>query len=171
MQGNESETPYPDLGGITPDNNSVKIIAPAYASECGELNAVLQYVYHQIQLEDQGFKDYAELLHRIAVQEMRHMHILGGMLLKLGVSPIYVAYPPYPSNFYATRCISYSRLPQKIFIDDIAAEQSAIASYESMLRRLTNERVAAVIKRIKMDEEEHLAAFKNMLKDFNGKSA
>lgn len=171
MQSNEYETPYPDLGGITPDGNAVKIIAPAYASECGELNAVLQYEYHRIQFEDQGLQDYASLIQGIAVQEMNHMHILGSMLLKLGVSPVYVAYPPYPSNFYATRCVSYSRIPQKILIDDIAAEQSAIASYESMLRRLTNERVAAVIKRIKMDEEEHLVAFKNMLKDFNDKSA
>lgn len=163
----ENETPFPDLTCITADSASVGIIAPAYASECGELNAMLQYRYHKIQLFQQGYIDFAERVSLIAMQEMKHLDILGNMLYRLGASPAYVAYPPYPANFYATRCISYAHAPQKIFVDDIAAEQSAISAYKSMLNRLTNECVAAVIKRVLMDEQTHLKEFKDMLSGLN----
>lgn len=163
----ENEVPFPDLTCITADASSVGIIAPAYASECGELNAMLQYQYHRIQLFQQGYADFAERVSLIAEQETRHLNILGNMLYRLGTAPVYVAYPPYPANFYATRCISYAHAPQKIFVDDIAAEQSAIGAYKSMLNRLTNECVAAVIKRILMDEKAHLEEFKAMLSELN----
>jgi len=167
----ETDVPFPDLTCITADSNSVGIIAPAYASECGELNAMLQYGYHQIQLYQQGYADFAERVSAIAKQEAHHLNVLGNMLYRLGVPPVYVAYPPYPANFYATRCISYARAPQKIFVDDIAAEQSSIGTYKSMLNRLTNECVAAVIKRILMDETAHLEEFKDMLSQLNKMNA
>lgn len=167
----ENDVPFPDLSRITADSTSVKIIAPAYASECGELNSILQYEYHSVQLLQQGYAAFAERTAAIAKQEMRHLNALGNLLYRLGVAPVYVAYPPYPANFYTTRWVSYAHAPQKIFIDDIAAEQGAIAAYNGMLHRLTNECVAAVIKRMLMDEEAHLAEFKGMLAELNKMNA
>lgn len=163
----EITTPFPDISSVTADKNSVKIIAPAYASECGELNSFLQYSYHRIQLYEQGFSDFSARVERIAANEAEHLNVLGNLIYRLGAAPVYVAYPPYPANFYAPRSVSYSHIPQKIFIDDIAAESGSVNAYKGMLHRLTNEYVAAVIKRILMDEEEHLAAFKAMLEELN----
>ena len=52
-----------------------------------------------------------------------------------------------------------------MILDDIQAEQYAIDSYGKMLCRLKDERIAAVIQRIRMDEEKHLAEFKRILKE------
>ena len=44
-----------------------------------------------------------------------------------------------------------------MLLDDIAGEMNAIADYKRMLSLLKNEDVAALIERIVLDEELHLA--------------
>lgn len=112
-----------------------------------------------------GRGDYAATLRKIAVTEMKHMDILGSLIFKLGAVPVYSYLPPYSINYYSARAVSYAKTPQKMILDDIAAEQCAIDAYTKMLCRLKNERVAAVIQRIRMDEEGHLATFKCILKE------
>jgi len=159
---------YPDLDGICEDAASLKIVSPAYAGEEGELTAILQYIYQHILFDGMGCKDYAEKLRRIAIVEMKHLEILGELILKLGACPVYSYLPPYPINYYTARSVAYSKTPQKMILDDIAAEQCAIDCYGKMLSRLKNEQVAAVIQRIRMDEEEHLAIFKAIFQEMNG---
>lgn len=160
-----SDIAYPSLDGIEEDTAALKIISPAYAGDEGELTAVLQYVYQHILFDNMGCKDYANILIKIAVTEMKHLEILGSLILKLGAAPVYSYLPPYPINYYSARSVSYSKNPQKMILDDIAAEQYAIDTYTKMLCRIKNERIAAVIQRIRMDEEKHLATFKCILKE------
>ena len=47
-----------------------------------------------------------------------------------------------------------------MLMDDISGELIAIRNYEEILKRLCNEDVAAVISRIKMDEELHIRVLK-----------
>ncbi|MBS5022101.1 MAG: manganese catalase family protein [Firmicutes bacterium] len=156
---------YPSLDGIEEDTSALKIVSPAYAGDEGELTAVLQYVYQHILFDNMGCKDYADILIKVAITEMKHLEILGSLILKLGAAPVYSYLPPYPINYYSARSVSYSKTPQKMILDDIAAEQYAIDTYTKMLCRIKNERIAAVIQRIRMDEEGHLATFKCILKE------
>lgn len=156
---------YPSLDGIGEDCAALKIVSPAYAGDEGELKAILQYIYQHILLEHMGEKKHAETLKRIAVTEMKHLELLGAMILRLGASPVFSYLPPYPINYFSARAVSCSRLPQKMILDDIAAEQYSIDCYGKMLCRLKNERVAAVVQRIRMDEERHLEELKEILKD------
>ena len=159
------EIPYPGLEGIGEDPAALKIIAPAYAGGEGELTAVLQYIYQHIIFENSGYPEYADTLLKISLEEMKHLGILGSLICKLGAPPVYSYLPPYPINYYCARSVSYSKTPQKMILDDIQAEQYAIDSYGKMLCRLKDERIAAVIQRIRMDEEKHLAEFKRVLKE------
>ncbi len=168
-QGGTEEIPYPGTEGIGEDCVSLKIISPAYAGGEGELTAVLQYVYQGILLENAGLAEYAGILRHIAEDEMRHLQMLGEMICRLGAPPVYSYLPPYPINYYSARCVSYSRTPQKMILDDIQAEQYAIDGYTKMLGRLRNERVEAVIQRIRMDEEKHLSEFKRILRELTAK--
>ena len=161
--------PYPGMEGIGEDPVSLKIVSPAYAGGEGELTAVLQYVYQQILFENAGYADYAAILGRIAKSEMHHLHILGSLICRLGAPPVFSYLPPYPINYYSARCVSYSRTPQKMILDDIQAEQYASDGYTKMLGRLRDERVAAIIQRIRMDEEEHLSQFKDILRELTAK--
>ena len=160
-----SDIAYPALDGIGEDPAALKLISPAYAGNEGELTAVLQYIYQHILFDHAGCKDYADILLKVAITEMKHLEILGSLILRLGAAPVYSYLPPYPINYYSAHAVSYSKVPQKMILDDIEAEQCAIDTYTKMLCRLKNERVAAVIQRIRMDEEMHLATFKCILKE------
>lgn len=156
------DLPYPDINTITEDKQTARIISPAYAQPKSELTAILQYSYQSIVLDKMGYTDFANTIEEIAIAEMLHLEILGKMLIRLGANPIYTAYPPARFNFYNTSYVTYLTSPEKILLDDIRAEQNAIRDYQNMLTKLNNDVVSAVISRIILDEELHLAKFKEM---------
>ena len=67
--------PFPTTEGICSDAYSLAVISPAYASSTGELNAILQYMYHYFNFEHHGLNEYAETLESIAVAEMLHLKL------------------------------------------------------------------------------------------------
>ena len=159
MKPIQLDLPYPPLDCIGCDFKSAKIIFPAYTSAHGELTAILQYIYHSLRFGEQCDGETARVLTGIALAEMHHFKLLGEMLIRLGVDPVYTAgLPATPFNFYSTGAVCYSKSVKKMLMDDLSGEIYAAESYGKMLCRLCNEEVAAVIARIKMDEELHVQA-------------
>ena len=155
--------PFPTTDGICPDAYSLAVISPAYASSAGELNAILQYLYHFFNFEKHGLSDYAETLESIAIAEMLHLKLLGETITALGAQPIYCQYPPTAYNFYSTKFVAYSRDLVNMIEDDIVGERNTISRYAKMLQRLKNEQVKAIVSRILQDEKLHLEALKVIL--------
>ncbi len=164
------DLPYPSADTLTEDVQSGQIISFAYATLGGELNAILQYMYHSFRF-GQFNADYASVMEQIAVAEMKHLDILGNAMLKLGVDPIYRQIPKTPNVWYNTSCIAYSKTTEKMLMDDIEGELNAIADYKKMLFVLKNEQVEAIIQRIILDEELHVEKLKSLLKRHNDKTA
>lgn len=156
-------SPYPTTEGICPDAYSLAVISPAYASSTGELNAILQYLYHCFNFEKHRLNDYAETLESIAVAEMLHLKLLGETIIALGAQPIYCQYPPTAYNFYSTKYVVYSRDLINMIEDDIMGEKHAICQYSKMLKRLRNEQVKVIVSRILEDEKLHLDTLKGIL--------
>ena len=159
-----ADLPYPSLDGIAKDLTAANIIAPAYASGGSEITAIMQYLYHHFRFYGEQMEFYAETLEEIAVTEMHHLDILGKLLLNLGVDPVFTARPPMRCDWYNTSVILYSTYPQKMIMDDISAEMKAIEMYESMVMRLNNQQVAAIIERIILDERLHVKTLSELLK-------
>ena len=160
------DLPYPSLECIEKDIESARIISSAYAGLHSELSAILQYIYHHYFFDECGDSETADVLIGISLAEMRHFEILGALLLRLGVDPVFTRNPPYKYDFYNTSCISYSKTAHKMLLDDISGEMVAIKTYEQMIDCLTNERVQAVIARIVLDEEIHVKMLKEQLKKY-----
>lgn len=160
------QDPYPTTEGISPDAYSLRIISPAYAWSYGELNAILQYVYHSFFFDKKGYNDIAETLMRIAVAEMKHLELLGKTILALGAAPVYTQFPPNRFNFYSTKYVAYSRTLQNMLEDDLLGEKHAVSSYEKMLKCLKNQSVAKIIDRILQDEKLHVATLEKILSEF-----
>ena len=161
------DLPYPDIADLSADARSGNIISFGYATTRGEVAAVLQYIYHRFYfgLTD---KDSAETLMSIALAEMKHVDILGSAMLKLGTPPRYVQFPN-SCAYFNTSLVSQATSPTKMLMDDIQGEMNAIADYKKMLFELKNEKVAAVIQRIILDEQLHLETLKNMLEKYSGR--
>ena len=144
------------------DLQALRALSPAYAGRNGELTAILQYVYQGILLSGCGKEKEAKQLIRISVEEMHHLEKIGGLLVKLGVPPVFTACPPYPVAYYSASNMDYSRPIAQMLAADIRAEQEAIACYTRILDAVQNEEVRAVIAPIRADEERHLAILREM---------
>ena len=106
------------------------------------------------------------MLTGISLAEMKHLDILGRLILKLGYPPVFTTTVP-SARLYDTRAVVYGKDPQNMLISDINGELEAISLYEEIICRLTNERVVAVIRRIKLDEEFHVKLLRGQLEKLN----
>ncbi len=156
----------PPVNEIVRDAYSLKIISPAYATSTGELNAVLQYVYHSFFFAQKGYEEIAQTLLSIAVAEMFHLETLGETILALGAAPVYSQFPGTCFNFYSTKYVSYSRTLREMLEDDILGERMAISGYEKMLKKLKSENIKTIISNILDDEKLHLETLEKLLADF-----
>lgn len=160
------DLPFPSTNKISHDALSLRIISPAYASPSGELNTILQYIYHSFFFNKDGFKEIADTLISIAVAEMMHLKLLGETVLALGAAPVYTQYPPSSFNFYSAKYVSYSYRLKDMLEDDIRGERHAVRAYENMLCKLKNPQVYAIIDRLVADERLHLNTLTDILSSF-----
>ncbi len=149
------DLPYPPLSDVQPDPQSLGIVREAYSSEKSELNTTLQYVYHRLIFTELCMDEISHIYARIAVCEMEHLNTLGIAITKLGGDPRYILPPPKCRMYYSASAVNYSTEPRAMLLDDIAGENEAIAGYKAMLDKLGGKPIAAVIRRIIMDEELH----------------
>ena len=150
------------MGERSVDLQALRALSPAYAGRCGELTAILQYVFQSILLGGCGKKEEAKTLMKIAVDEMHHLEKTGTLLVRLGVPPVFTACPPYPVAYYSASNVDYSRPFPQMLAADIRGEREAIACYTRILDAVENPEVRAVIEEIRADEERHLAILKEM---------
>ena len=158
------DLPYPSVE-VEKDLKSAFTILPAYSNAHGELNAVLTYTYNGFYFNKLKLKQYYDVIEGIAVCEMEHLDLLGKLLLNLGLDPRYY-YDNYGMNYYSASFVQYSTEPQIMLMDAISAELVAIKNYTDIIEKLSNDKVKAVIKRIKMDEELHVLTLKELLKEY-----
>ena len=140
----------------------IRALSPAYAGRDGELTAILQYVYQGILLDGCGKGEEAKKLLHIAVEEMRHLEMIGALLVKFGVPPVFTACPPYPVGYYSASNVDYVKPYPQMLAADIAAEQEAIACYTRILSYVRDEEVCSVVTKIRADEEHHLHILREM---------
>ena len=159
MTDSETHLPYPSLGGLKRNRRQCELIFGAYSGRDSELTAITQYVYHEHIFDSLGYSEIAARYEEIFVEEMRHLSLLAGAIIKLGGDPVYAV---LPRGFWTASFVTYSSEPCRMLLDDIAAETAGIKGYKEMLPQLGDTPLAALIQRIIMDEERHLAAFKAM---------
>lgn len=158
-----ADMPYPTTDDLTCDLCAAKQLSRAYSTSESEFTAVSQYMFQHFNFYSLCMPEYADEMEGIAIAEMRHLELLGRALIKMGVSPVFAANPPKLCNFFSTSSAQYNVSPQRMIMDDIAAEMAAIELYKDILAHLNNEQAGAIVQRIILDEELHLAKFNEML--------
>lgn len=159
------DLPYPTLSNIDKNQNLAKIVRPFFAGLHGEITAIMQYVYHAFYFEKEKDVETANLLKSISIAEMHHLELLGKLILQLGEDPWFGFSDGFSKNFYNTSKISYSKLKEKMILDDISGEMMAIKEYERAVDMIKDEKVSAVLVRIRLDEELHVSALKSRLNE------
>ena len=124
---------------------SIHLLNKAVADE---LQAVHQYMYFHFHLDDQGFKPLAQLLKRIAIQEMGHVELLAERVLFLKGDVEMVAAGPVEKIVE----------PEAILVKAMAMEDDGIQFYnKAALECSANADSASkqIFEQLVKDEEGH----------------
>lgn len=156
--------PYPPLEVEGPNPQYARMLGMDMAGNRSEMTSITQYLYHSWMLPE--FDNAEETLRRVAMVEMHHLDMLGTLIEKLGGNPKYMAVQNRPVVWNGGM-VTYNRTPAMAIRDDMVSEQMAIDNYRKQLLIIRDAHVAAVIRRIIMDEEIHLLLFKKLLASAN----
>lgn len=155
-----NQIPYPEVKDIQPDYQFGRLLYDSYAGSKSELTTILTYEFQDFTNRDK--EELGNVLSAIAKQEMRHLKLLGEILVSLGLDPYYM-------NTYGKRWCSdnvrtnYGSL-QELLDFNIESEKEAISEYKRLIDVCKYDNIKDVLARIIMDEENHVQIFE-MLKE------
>ena len=161
------QLPYPSVNGIIKNKKLAKMINNSYAGGHSEMTAILQYVYQGFFFEKCNDVTTANLLKSIAIAEMKHLDILGKLILELGLDPVFALQTPCGYDFYSASNVSYSKTLKKMLYDDILGELMAIQGYQKIISATNDQKIIEIISRIKLDEELHVLALEKRLSELS----
>lgn len=154
-----NKIPYPELCNVTPDYKFGRLVYDSYAGSESELTTILSYVFQN--LTNRKTEDVAMFLGIIAKQEMKHLELLGEILVSLGLEPYYMS--TYGNKWCSDNVRTNFSSLEEMLSCNIESEKGAIKEYQHLMKIAQNESIKAVLARIIMDEENHVQIFE-MLK-------
>ncbi len=151
--------PYPKLENIEQDYAFGRLLYEAYAGGKSELTTILSYVFEYLTNGD--YDEVVTFLKMISKQEMKHLELLGEILVCLGLEPYFMS--TYGNKWCSDNVKSTFSSLEEMLKFNIEMEKGAIAGYKNLIEACGNESIKAVLRRIIMDEESHVQIFE-MLK-------
>lgn len=155
--------PYPSIDSLRQNKKLAYKILNSYAGRISEISAVNIYIYQHF-IVSETFREIKEALKKIAIVEMRHLDILGEMIKKLGLLPVYT-YVNKQNNetYWDSSLVNYETDLYKIMKINIKNEEKAIKQYQEIIKYANDEVVTDILNRIILDEEHHIEIFKSIL--------
>lgn len=131
-----------------------------FSGQDGELTAITQYIYEHIELNNRP--DISNILLKIAIEEMKHIKILGEIIKKLGGKPIYVN---SEKEYWTSENVKYNFCNLDEMLEhNIKSEEIAIKGYKRAIRYTNNMYLKKIFERIILDEQKHIEIFENLKK-------
>lgn len=167
MKHNECELniPYPPIEVEEKNFRYAQLLLKDYAGPNGELTALTQYFYQYLITQNQ-YSDFADQMECISIVEMKHMEILGKLIVLLGGNPFYGTYDCGKYTFWSGYNISTTENIRNFLMENIEGEKLAIQAYLKHISEIKDCKIREILKRIIKDEENHIRIFNSYLKYF-----
>ena len=131
---------------------SVDIIRLLNEDLAREVEAILTYTKHFLVIKE---CEPSREIEEIAVDEMRHVEWLGELIVKLGGEP---EIEHGPLDFGGRRT-------QDMLARDAELERGAISLYQEHIDAIDDPKIKKLLTKIKLEEEEHLQEFQELLEE------
>lgn len=158
-------SPYPEIKVKCANIYYAELLMEDYAGAESELSAINQYIYHHY-FAEKIKSSLGELLHQIAIVEMKHLEILADLIIKLGGNPIYRGSCSTCGNYWNAGYVKYGMTVCEQLKADIDHEYVAIRNYENHIKMICDPCIEAILKRIILDEKIHIKLLNEALKDY-----
>lgn len=158
----QSNRPYPNPQVEKENIEYAKLLLEDYAGTISEDTAIHLYIYQSLIIESKS-PYLANILHRIAIVEMKHLKLLGETIHLLGLRPKYVTYSEDNiKQFWNSSSVNYTTSILNILKQNIKAETTAIDNYKNHLNQIQDKYIQNLLNRIIEDEQIHLSIFKQL---------
>ena len=138
--------------------NLAKLLYDSFAGNEGELTAVTQYIYEHIELK--RYDEFSKILLSIAIEEMKHLELIGELIKKLGGKPYYIN---SNQRAWISENIKYHFNNVYDMLNyNIKSEKIAIEGYKEAMKHTQNKSIKDLLGRIILDEKTHLEIFNRM---------
>lgn len=154
--------PYPEVKDIVPDYKFGRMLYESYAGSKSELTTILTYVFQYLTNDEK--KEASTLIAAIAKQEMKHLELLGEILVQMGLEPYYMS--TYGNKWCSDNVRSKFSCFEEMLDFNIESEKGAIKGYQSLIDMCECDNVKVVLARIIMDEENHIKIFEMLKKKY-----
>ncbi len=146
------DLPYPEVKVRGPNHRWAALLSGTFASAGSELTAITQYNYHNFFTE--SYPEVHTALKYIAAVEIIHLNLLGDLIRRLGLKPIYATYET--NTFWSGAYPDKSTEIAAMLEADIQGERDAIAHYKRIIAQIPDESINNLLRRIILDEEKHI---------------
>ena len=160
------KTPYPPIKVEKSNLKYAQLLNISLAAASSELTSVTQYLY-QKWIFKADYHETAKIIGKIAEMEMRHMQILGELIVLLGGNPMYCAVKNRKLSVWNGNMVCYATDPRQAMLENIVLEQAAINTYNEQIALIEDDCIKAVLERIILDEESHSQIFNQILCELN----
>ena len=160
-----TDLPYPPIQVDGKNQVYADLLSVDYCGAVSELSAITQYINNENRLCLTACP-LARTLLGIALAEMMHLQKLGELIQLLGGEVSFSARQPDGRQLLWTPdYLSLSRDTRRMLCAAIEAERDAIAQYEAHMRKIKDECVNAVLRRIVRDEEYHIVLLRGLMEE------
>ncbi len=163
-----NELPYPAIMVEKPNIDYAYILLQDYAGAISETTAILMYSYQKfLNIEE----EFTKTIRTIAITEMHHLDILGQLIYKLGLNPVYKTLQSNNNNMlpWTSDFVNYNTNLETILKYNIKSETNAIINYKKHYELIDDIYIKQNIARIIEDEKVHLKCFNNLLEQYRKK--
>lgn len=155
----KANLPYPKIEVTNKNVFLARELFSNYAGDISEDTAIHNYIYQSLIIKNDNIKN---ILKQIAIVEMHHLEILGKLIIKLGLTPMFLSISNNQTKWFSGEYITYEKDIQKILLNNIKNEELAIQNYEKIIMKTDDNKVKIILKRIILDEKLHIEIFKHL---------
>lgn len=158
-----SNIEYPKVENIVPNTKDLELIQADYSGIISEFTAINQYIYHYL-YADKQHQDIAKELLNISFVEMRHLNILGQVIIALGADPKFII---DQTKYWTGDIVNYSKDLISAILSDFYLEEETIKNYKKQSLLVENKQISKILNRLIIDEEMHLKILYQLLVELN----
>lgn len=159
-----NEAGYPELCVKEKNPYFAQLLMVPYAGRTSEMTSICTYSYQSV-LFGGCAKGVRNVLTRIAMEEMTHFSQLARMIVLLGGDPRVGVCSRGSYIYWAGSNTNTEKSFGKALRQDIADEEHTASEYALLAKKICDPGVAAVLERMRQDEEAHVCLLQRLAEE------
>ena len=160
-----SPGPFPPIEVERPYLPYARMLTQNMASAQSEMTTIYQYLYQHWMAESVQ-PEFAAVLRKIAQVEMRHLDILGRLIVLLGGDPRCQTAVGSRRSAWNGNMVNHTHQLVSMARSDLIGEQHARNTYLAQANMVRDEKLAAVLRKLAADEDVHVGICQRFLGEF-----